>query len=772
MRSAREPLDLRLAPAAVLVWGAAAVALGWSPTYAVCAALLLWSAGGVLLVAPWLERVPARAAIAATVVIAGAALASAGLRSDAVQAGPLRSLAAARASVSITANVSGDPVLKTGAFSAYVLVTVTVTSVTSQGLTTRVRSPVLVIGSPAWSKVSYGDRVETFGRLESPQGPDLSAVLIASAKPRVTTTAGRLDEAIGRVRAGLTQAGAALPLPQRALLPALVDGDLSAMPDDTTTEFKTTGLTHLLAVSGSNLTLVLSFVLFAARWLRVRGYGLVLVGVVAVVFFVLLARPQPSVLRAAAMGVVALAGTAGSSRPRGVRVLCVAVVMLLVLDPWLARSVGFLLSTLASGAILVLAPWWRGLLGRWLPAVVAEAVAVPLAAQVACTPVIAAISGQVSLVAVFANLAVAPAVGPATVASLIAGLGAILSRQVGRLVAHVAGIPLWWIVEVARHGADLSGASLSWGAGVGSVALLALLCAAFVAVSPVLLPRRVACVAALVVLMLALLDPLHRLGWPPAGWVMVMCDVGQGDGMVLNAGHGVAVMVDTGPDPQAIRACLDELDVDRVALIVLTHFHSDHVDGLPAVLAGWPVGEIETSPYDVPTDRYHAVLDEAAAAGVPVTVATVGERRRVGQLRWLVIGPPPATADGAGGDEGSGPNNASVVMLLRVEGERILLAGDAQTEEDDALLASGVDLRVDVLKEPHHGSAVQDPRFLAATHAAVSLISVGAGNPYGHPAPQTLAWLEQLHMQVYRTDLDGDIALVVRQGALSVVTSH
>jgi competence protein ComEC len=194
------------------------------------------------------------------------------------------------------------------------------------------------------------------------------------------------------------------------------------------------------------------------------------------------------------------------------------------------------------------------------------------------------------------------------------------------------------------------------------------------------------------------------------------------------------------------------------------------------VLASEPVGEIETSAYDEPAEGYQAVRAEARAAHVPVTVAVVGERRQVGQLGWRVLGPPAATAYGARRDAGeiggSGPNNASVVLLLRVAGVRILLSGDAETEEEDAILAAGANLHVDVLKEPHHGSAAQDPRFLTATHAAVSLISVGADNPYGHPAPQTLRWLGRRGMAVYRTDQDGDIALVVRNGRPSIVTTR
>ncbi len=299
--------------------------------------------------------------------------------------------------------------------------------------------------------------------------------------------------------------------------------------------------------------------------------------------------------------------------------------------------------------------------------------------------------------------------------------------------------------------------------------MLSLVCLGAVAALALVLPRRLPTLAVSTLMVVVLLHPPGRLGWPPDGWVMVACDVGQGDGLVLNAGHGAAVVVDTGPDPVAMARCLKALDIRRVPLVVLTHFHSDHVDGLSAVLGHYPVSELEVSPYDQPSGRYRTVMAMARANDVPISVAVPGERRRLGSLAWVVLGPPPATDHGVG-DSGSAPNNASVVLLLHVGGVRILLAGDAEPQEEDAIMAAHPNLRVDVLKQPHHGSAGLDPAFLAATHAAVSLISVGADNPYGHPAPRTLGWLRDLHIATYRTDLDGDVAVVHDAGGAAIVT--
>ena len=320
----QEPLDLRLAPGAVAAWGAAAIGLGWSPGRTIASAALLWAVGAFLLGRRRAISSRGALAIVAALLLAGGALVSAGLRAEAVRAGPLRALAAQGASIHVRGQVVSDPIRKEGQFAPYVLVLLTVTSVTARGVVTAVRSPVLVIGDVDWLTASYGEKVDALGHLQPPDGPDLAAVLIAASAPVLTGRPSRVDLVIARVRAGLTEAARPLAAPERALLPALVDGDVSGMPEETRADFKTTGLTHLLAVSGSNLTLVLGFVLFVARWMRVRGYGLAVVWCLAVVFFVLVARPQPSVLRAAAMGVVAMAGHVGGARRLAVCGCCVS----------------------------------------------------------------------------------------------------------------------------------------------------------------------------------------------------------------------------------------------------------------------------------------------------------------------------------------------------------------------------------------------------------------------------------------------------------------
>jgi competence protein ComEC len=256
-------------------------------------------------------------------------------------------------------------------------------------------------------------------------------------------------------------------------------------------------------------------------------------------------------------------------------------------------------------------------------------------------------------------------------------------------------------------------------------------------------------------------------GWPPEGAVVIACDVGQGDAIVLPTGDGTAVVVDTGPDPVPVDGCLRRLGVSTVSLLVLTHFHLDHIGGLAGVLRGRQVVSVVLPTFDDPATGEAAVRTVAAAASVPVAEVGVGWGYRQGAVELRVIGPSrPLTGTR------SDPNNNSLIVIARVLGISVLLAGDAEVEEQHALLTElGPDaVRADVLKVAHHGSSYQDPGLLDAVRPRIALVSVGADNPYGHPSLPVLKHLMDDGVRVLRTDLEGDIAAVSTSDGLAVVT--
>jgi competence protein ComEC len=707
--------------------------------------------------------------VAAGALVLLAALAATGLRAHQVAHNPVAELGRERAVVWVDGTVTSDPVFLTSGRTDQVMWRLRVTEVSGRGATTALATPVLVLTPADASAPALGAGVRLRGRLAPADDGRVAALLLASGAPEVREPPDAWWQGAAAVRQALRESVSHMPVAQRALVPALVVGDDSALPADVETDFRTTGLTHLLAVSGTNLTLVVGFLLALARWCRVRGRWLMVVGAAGVVGFVLLARTEPSVLRAAVMGTVALVGLGHDGRQRGLRALGVAVLVLVLVDPGLAVSVGFVLSVLATAGILVFAPGMREALARWLPRWLAEAVAVPLAAQLACTPVVAAISGQVSLVAVASNVLVAPAVGPATVLGLAGGLLGLVSGLAGRGPGTLAALCVAWIIEVADRGAALPAAAVGWGTGAVALAVLTVVVVGLALAAPRLLGRPVTGVGCCLVLAIAVLVRPADLGWPPDRWLMVACDVGQGDALVLSAGPRAAVVVDAGPDPAAVDACLDRLDVERVPLVVLTHFHADHVDGLAGVLEGRAVGDVVVTRRLDPPQGVDEVLETSRVGGVVPRYAGHGTTVTYGPLALQTLWPLPRSALAGPGD-GSSANDASVVLLAQTAGVRILLTGDVEPPAQASLARMLPGLEVDVLKMPHHGSAHQDEDWLLSLGAELVLVSVGADNDYGHPAASALDPLSGVGAEVVRTDLEGDLAVVVRDGEPRVVT--
>ncbi|WP_344088934.1 ComEC/Rec2 family competence protein, partial [Streptomyces stramineus] len=373
----------------------------------------------------------------------------------------------------------------------------------------------------------------------------------------------------------------------------------------------------------------------------------------------------------------------------------------------------------------------------------------------------AVLAARVSLVAVPCNLLAEAAVAPATVLGFAALAVAPLAMPVAECLAVVAGWPASWTATVARTGADLPGAELGWPGGWPAGLLLAAVPAALVPVARRALRRPWICAACALLLLIAVVRPAPLTwavtGWPPPGWRFVACDVGQGDALVLAAGDGSALVVDAGPEPRAVDRCLRGLGIDRVPLLILSHFHADHVDGLPGVLRGRAVGAVEVTPFAEPPGQAAFVRRTAGRAGVPVVEAVPGERRRLGDLSWEVLWPPPA---GTSAVAEGGANDASVSLLVRSAGLSLLLLGDLEPPAQQALAASRPGLPpVDVLKVAHHGSAYQDPQLIRRLSPRFAVLSAGAGNPYGHPAPRTVAVLRAGGAEVLRTDTDGPVAV-------------
>lgn len=774
--------DLRLLGPAGVAWAGLAALLAARPQLLLSSAVAALSVALALVLVrvrigpggrrfAWVDGV-ALCAVALTLVLLAAAL------HRATQgAGTVSELARQGATVTVSARVASDPVAlpaKGVRRTPTVLVRLQVSEVVGRGRRSDVDTPVLAFGDRTWSGLQWGEQISVVGRLAPARsGDDVLATLAAKGRPTSRSPPGPVRRAAGAVRAGLQRAVGGLPGDGPGLLPGLVVGDTSRLDPQVEADMRSAGLTHLVAVSGSNVAIVCGAVLLLARRVGLRRWLRPPAAAVALVAFVVIARPEPSVLRAAVMGGIGLTGLASARRAQGMPALCAAVVALLVVDPWLARSYGFALSVLATLGLLLLARPWGEALARYLPRPLAMAVAVPLAAQAACGPVIVLLQGSVSLVAVPANLLATPLVAPATLAGVVTAGVSVVSGPAARLCGWFAVLPADAIAGVARVSARAP--NLPWpGGAAGSLSLAAVTAVAVIGGGSIARSIARSCLrhpwaaAGLVPALVAGLVPVGGPSWPPTGWVLVMCDVGQGDGLVLRTTPGHGVVVDTGPEPKLMDRCLRVLRVRTVDLLVLTHDHADHVEGVPGVLHGRAVGELLMNGLDDPAGEARRVAGWAARAHVPVRRAEVGQTGRIAGVSWRVLWPAYVI------HAGSVPNNDSVVLLVETGGLRLLLLGDVETpaarQVDLALRSLPGGPRVDVLKVAHHGSALQDPGLVRDAGAALALVSVGAHNDYGHPARSTLDLLAGTGTAVRRTDRDGDIAVVSLGGRLAVVT--
>jgi competence protein ComEC len=429
-------------------------------------------------------------------------------------------------------------------------------------------------------------------------------------------------------------------------------------------------------------------------------------------------------------------------------VLAAATVALIVYDPFLIYEIGFQLSILATLGMLVVAPRIAESLPQGkLP----QAAAITLGAQLTVAPLILLDFHQISLISIGANLVVMPAVAPATVGGMAAaGLGA-LWRPLSA-VALFTGPPIAWMQWVAHALAQLPLASVGTPAGAVGFVLAAALTAGALAVSRGKRPRR----AAPIVLSIALLVTggtwARALGPPPLrGVIVTMINVGQGDAIVVRQGMHT-MLIDGGPDPSLLLKGLSAQGIHRIDLLVISHPHADHVDGLVPVAETFPIGRAldPYTPADLPT--YAAIVGALQRRHISRDRAVAGMTYHLGTASVDVLWPGVERMH----DTPADINNNSIVLRVRYGGDAMLLAGEVQEEAQQELLSHPELLRGSILKVSHHGSAHMLAEFYAATGARIALIPVGP-NTFGHPAAQTLAALRG--MTILRSDRQGTVSV-------------
>lgn len=614
----------------------------------------------------------------------------------------------------------------------------------------RAPTAVVVRLSSADPAIDVGARV-SFDATAAPADVGERAVLVlqVAGAPRIVERAAGVWHVASSLRRGLQQATEGLPQPAAGLIAGLAVGDTSAVTPELDADMKASALSHLTAVSGANCALVVGMAFGCAAAAGARRGVRVAVGLGALVAFVVLVTPEPSVARAAAMGAVAMVAVLLGRSGAGVAVLSTAVSVLLIADPWLSLTIGFALSATATGSLLLFAAPLAHGLARWMPAPLALTVAVPLAAQLACGPLLVLIEPTVPLLGVVANILAGPAAPVATVLGLLACLTSPIPPLAAGLAA-ATWVPAAWIAETATLAADQPGNAAPWFEGPIGLAALALAgwCVYVVVTRSSRSRLRTAALFALAATggVLIAVGPVHDVverARTPTGWAVAACDVGQGDALLLRSAERVA-LVDTGPDPDALSTCLARFGVTSIDLLVLTHFDLDHTGGIDAV-----TGRVESvlhGPADDASARM--ILNRLTSSGARLFSAHRGISGELGSATWRVLWP--------AGDAFAG-NDASVVLDVRGGGiPATLLLGDLSAAPQMSV-APALTGPYEIVKVAHHGSADQFERLYDRAGARLALISVGE-NTYGHPRDEIIHALTRRGTTVARTDESGALA--------------
>lgn len=742
--------DLRLLPIAAAVWATAGAAVAAPHASPVLAAGSLGLAIVALAVAV-LRTGASRSGLAALCAVAFAAMTA--VAAQVAVTAPERAAAAGLPvdggrTVTVEATVVGkiEPRGRGWAFDAVT------DSVRIGGSARTLTVPIVVRLSGHPDDVQIGATIVLAGTAERAE-PARREVLVVTAHDdvQVSQPAVGVFDVAASLRRLLLHVVDGLPDPGAQLIPGLAVGDTSLVTAQLDEAMKTSSLSHLTAVSGANCALVAAAAFGAGALIRLPRGGRIALSAVALGGFVLLVTPEPSVVRAAAMSGIAMIAVLIGRRAVGVSVLGTAIIVCLIADPWLSVSLGFALSAAATAALLLLAPLLAHGLTRWMPEPIALALAVPAAAQLACGPLLILVAPAVPAYGIVANLLAGPAAPAATVLGLLACLCAGVPVMAHGLAA-LAWVPAAWIAATASTIADLPHATVPWWEGLPGVAALTV-CSGAIVVAVTLRrgPLRatavllLAAVAGVILAVGPILTGLER--WrTPGSWAIVACDVGQGDAILLrDAGH--IALIDTGPDPERLTRCLNRFGVDRVDVLVLTHFDADHRGGLTAVRGR--VGLLLHGP--VPDADAAGALAAAARDGALLKEAAAGDSGPLGDAVWEVLWP---RADAAG-FEG---NDASIVIDIR--GGRIpatILLGDLSATPQ-LVLSARVRPPYEVVKVAHHGSADQAPALYARIRARLALFTVGE-NTYGHPRQETLDLLTGLDARVLRTDRSGALAV-------------
>jgi len=713
--------------------------------------------------------------------------------------------------VKIEGTVSGEPDVR----DTYTNLRVEVSKIEVEGQEREVTGTVLV-RAPRYPECDYSDELEIEGVLETPPELEDFSYREYLARQGIYSMLRRaqivlINRGQGSVfrrtllsfkRRAQRVIALILHEPQAALLTGILLGVETGIPADLMEAFSATGTTHIIAISGFNISIISG--LFSSLSTRLFGKRRAMpVAIAGIIIYTILVGASAAVVRAAIMGCLYVIATHYGRQTDALTSLMAAAVLMTLCDPQTLWDLGFQLSFAATLGLIIYTPplqrWFEKQLSRMLAPGAAkkvvgmlnEALIVTLAAQITTMPIIVYHFRRLSLITLLSNFFVLPAQPGVMLWGGLATIAGLIWLPLGQVLGWIAWLFLTYTIRVVEITARIPYASLKLGhvspipiwlyygllAGAtlisrqGPSRLKSLWRSMVARLRPHRTSRSNSPKPARLStkLLIAGLTAIAILVWaavaclPDGKLHVVFFDVGEGDAIFIETPNGQQILVDGGPNPTTLISALGRRMPfwdHSLDLVILTHADEDHIAGLVPILERYRVGQVLDSGYEHDNPMYKRWLELVSEKEIPVYLARAGMRVATGDgVRLTVLHPGPELMRYTEADS----NNNSVVVHLVMGQVSFLLTGDIEESAEGKLVTSGQELTSTVLKVAHHGSNTSSSSgFLRAVNPKLAVISVGADNRFGHPSPQVLERLENLvgKERILRTDEQGTIEVV------------
>jgi competence protein ComEC len=620
-------------------------------------------------------------------------------------------------------------------------------------------SEPIKVNTSLTKNLAYGSRIKIIGQLEESNYINFTYEM-TSEKIWLINQPNLMNRTINTIRNNFILNSQKINSEGSELLPGLILGDTRYQSKVLKEDMKLSGLTHLTAVSGGNIAILIIALSFLLRKFKINLKIEIFLIFLFLLFFTFLVRAEPSVIRASLMASIVLISILYGTLKQGINALLITICVALLLDPKLATSWGFTLSVFATfGLLLLTEPILNYLIRNfpWLNQNLLIIISVALAAQFSTMGLVAGFTGLISIWSVFANTLVSPVV---PIVTILGYLGLVLSNfnsSFALIFNFAASVFANWIVMISHYFANREFSIINIPSGI-----LGFLMANIIVLVIVFLLKKFKILFIIITILVTLISIFSvkylffDTKWPIKNWQFVMCDVGQGDGLVIKDSMNKTIVVDVGPDGKLMTNCLRKLGIKQIDILLLTHFHLDHVEGLKEVIKNHQIKTVFASWIKEPHEE--SVRVEKILGSTKIEYLISGQKIRLGEIELTCLWPMTKKMEIE-----SIANNSSLVVVAEIDNASILLTGDVEPPAQQVIRNIWKSLYVDVIKIPHHGSKFQDDLFPIWSGARLALISAGADNTYGHPSKEAIDLYEKSKMTVLSSNMNGSVSIFINE---------